>query len=75
MVLHRLLFLMVHVGGAGENPFRLAIWLGHWWPGQPLREGVRIVGGRLWLPSERAAAPAGEVIQVGRAEVAPPATS
>jgi len=83
MVLHRLLFLVVPVGSRGENPFRLAIYLGHWWPGQPLREGIRIVGGRLWLPSadaglhevtlERRAAPTREVIQVRGREVASPA--
>ncbi len=70
MVLHRLLFFVVPVGARGENPFRLAIYLGHWWPGQPLREGVRIVGGRLWL--ERPAAPTREVIQIGRTEISTP---
>jgi len=77
VVLHRLLFLVVPVGGRGENPFRLAIYLGHWWPGKPMREGVRIVGGRLWLPGNdrplqglsgghlpAAAAPAVKMIQV-----------
>lgn len=77
MVLHRLLFFVVPVGGRGESPFRLAIYLGHWWPGQPLREGVRIVAGRLWLPESGnakrcATAPASEVIQIGRGEVAAP---
>jgi len=77
VVLHRLLFFVVPIGGGGENPFRLAIYLGHWWPGEPLREGVRIVAGRLWLSgrNERpAAAPTCEVIQVGRTEISTPTT-
>ena len=77
MVLHRLLLFMVPVGGPGESPFVWAIYLGLWWPGQSLEAGVRIVGGRLWLPgprdAERAATRATcEMVEVRRGEVAAP---
>ncbi len=69
---------MRSVGSPNESPFRLAIYLGHWWPGERMRAGVRIVGGRLWLSSareERAAAiPAGKVVEIGGREIAAPAS-